>query len=49
MDAPEFSARGGIVWAQALFGARLRALLGVDGYAGYMIYIIGIYHRGGGS
>ncbi len=27
MDAPEFSARGGIVRARALFGARLPALL----------------------
>jgi type I restriction enzyme, R subunit len=27
MDAPEFSARGGIVRARALFGARLSALL----------------------
>ena len=27
MDAPEFSARGGIIRARALFGARLPALL----------------------
>lgn len=51
MDAPEFSGRGGIVRARALFGAAAGSAGRIDGRAGGMMYITGIYQKlgGGGS
>ena len=49
MEAPEFSARGGVLKARALFGARLPMLLDkLNKCAGRVIYIIDRYHHFGG-